>query len=110
MTIWSHIASSNGRGSFQGACGRDSAQTPGRPVREGRPDACRTRRTDADDPFRGDEASPGAGESGACGRQEEGPRKAPFPQPGPDQADLRPVGQQVHRALGGNAHRAQGTT
>jgi len=39
-----------------------------------------------------------------------GPRKAPFPEPRPDPARLRALGQQVRRALGGDAHGHQKRT
>src|SRR4249919_1677456 len=34
-------------------------------------------------------------------------REAPFPEPGPDQARPRPVGEQIRGAVGGDAQRAQ---
>ena len=54
-----------------------------------------------DDPLRRDEAPQAARGGRPRGHQAARPREAPLPEPGPDPARPRPVGQQVRRALGG---------
>ncbi len=49
-------------------------------------------------------------EAGLVVTRSAGPREAPLPQPRPDQARPRPVGEQVRRALGGRARRPQAET
>jgi hypothetical protein len=46
-------------------------------------------------------------EAGLVVTKAAGPREAPLPEPGPDPARPRPVGEQVRRALGGCAQRPQ---
>ena len=46
-------------------------------------------------------------EAGVVTTRTPGPREAALPQPRPDPARPRPVGEQVRRALGGDAQRAQ---
>ena len=78
--------------------------------KHGRADAERARGPAADDALRRDEA-PARARGGRPGHHEAAwPREAPLPEPGPDPARPRPVGEQVRRALGGDAERAQDTS
>src|SRR5262249_3352488 len=99
----------HGRG-FQGAC-RPDPPRPARPaVRGGRSDADRARAAACDDAIRRHEARGGA--RGGRARDDAAARagEAPLPQPRPDPAHPRPLGEQVRRAMGRDAQWAQDTT
>ncbi len=64
----------------------------------------------ADDAIRRHEAPEGSRGRGSRGHAAARSREAPLPQPGPDPARPRPVGEQVRRALGGDAQRPQEPT
>ncbi len=76
----------------------------------GRADAERARAAAADDALRRDEAPEGARGGRPGGDQAARPREAALPEPRPDPARPRPVGEQVRRALGRGAQRAQADT
>ena len=67
----------------------------------------RARAAVADDALRRDEAPEGARGGRARGHQAAWPREAPLPEPRPDPARPRPLGEQIRRALGRDAQRAQ---
>ena len=95
-----------GRG-VQGPRRSDPAEPARRAVPGGRADAQRARGALPDDALRRDEAPAATRGGGPGGDQAARPREASLPEPGPDPADPRPVGQQVRRALGGRAQRPQ---
>ena len=78
------------------------------PVRPGRPDAGRPDRTARHHQDRRRQAPGCARGRRAGGEPAPGPREAALPQPGPDPARPRPLGEQVHRAVGRRPGRSQG--
>ena len=78
-----------------------------RAPRARRADAELARVPAADDPLRGDEAPAGPGGGESRDHAAPWPREAALPQPRPDQAHPRPLGEQIRRALGRRAQRAQ---
>src|SRR6267378_8280397 len=91
----------------QGPGRPNPAKPPRRAVPRRRTDAPRVAGTPADDAFRRHEAPEAARRGGPRGDQAAGPRKAALPEPHPDPARPRPVGEQVRRAMGRWAERPQ---
>ncbi|CAA9366688.1 MAG: Transcriptional regulator, ArsR family / Ligand-binding SRPBCC domain protein family, partial [uncultured Nocardioidaceae bacterium] len=103
-----HLSSWCGPG-VQSSRRPDPARPPRCLVHRGRSDPERPRGTGADDALRSDEAPQGPGGSRARRDAQARPGEAPLPQPRPDPAHPRPVGEQVRRTVGRRAHRSQGT-
>src|SRR5712691_13514195 len=100
-----------GRGrSVQGPRRPDPTEPPRRAVPGGRPDVERARGPLLDDALRRHEAPPAARGGRTGGHPPARSREAPLPEPRPDPARPRPVGEQVRRALGLRADRAQTRT
>src|SRR6059058_409295 len=99
----------DGRG-LQGAGGPDAASPARRALRARRADADRARAAAADDALRRHEAPEGPRGGGSRGHAQARPREAALPEPRPDPAHPRPVGEQVLGALGLGTQRAQGRT
>ena len=91
----------------QGPCGPDPARPARRPVRPGRSDADRPGGASADDALRSDEAPQDPGRGRARRAPQARPREGSLPQPRPDPAHPRPLGEQVRRAVGLRADRSQ---
>src|SRR5206468_3686761 len=94
----------------QGPRRPDPAEPPRRALPGRRPDAQRARGPLLDDALRRDEAPEAARGGGTGGHPPARPREAPLPEPRPDPTRPRPVGEQIRRALGLRADRAQAPT
>ena len=94
----------------QGTCRSHPAEPARRALPRGWADAERARRALLDVALRRD-AAPAIARGGRPDRHPATrPREAPLPEPGPDPARPRPVGEQVRRALGECAQRPQEQT
>src|SRR5947209_17491947 len=91
----------------QGPRRLDAAKPARRAVSRRWSDPQRTRTALADDPLRRDEALARAGSGRSGGHAAARAREAALPEPRPDPADPRPLGQPVRRALGRRPQRAQ---
>src|ERR1700730_979473 len=92
---------------LQGPRRSDTQEAARRAVQAGRADAHRSRAAVADDPLRRDEAPQGARRGEPRGHETAWPREAPLSESCPNPARPRPLGEQVRRALGSTAERAQ---
>ena len=91
----------------QGARGPNAAEPARRAVQGGRPDVERARAAAADDALRRHEAPAAARGGRPRDDKEARSREAALPEPRPDPARPRPMGEQVRRALGRRPQRAQ---
>src|SRR6202043_135698 len=96
----------HGRG-LQSPRRSDAPEAARRAVQAGRADAHRSRAAVADDPLRRDEAPQGARRGESRGHETAWPREAPLSESCPDPARPPPLGEQIRRALGSTAERAQ---
>src|SRR5258708_3242742 len=103
---WSPIVDGDGRG-VQGARRPDPPRPARRAPQGGRPDPDCSRAALSDDALRRDEAPQGAGGGRARHHETSWSREASLPEPRPDQARPRPLGEPLCRALGGDAHGAE---
>ena len=109
MTKLSPIVSHHGRG-VQSPRRSGASEPPRRALPRGRADVERARGAPPDDAVRRHEA-PQAARGGGPGRHQAArAREAPLPESGPHPARPRPLGEQVRRALGRRAQRAQEPT
>src|SRR5215213_7294810 len=99
----------NGRG-IQGTLRPHAPQPARRALSRRRADPKRARGAPPDDALRRDEAPAGARGGQPRNNEEAWAREAPLPEPRPDQARPRQVGEQVRGAMGGHAHRPQAST
>src|SRR3989442_11542242 len=108
LTCAQKVAYHSGHGRcVQGPRRPDAPEPARRSVRAGRADAQRARGAVADDALRRDEAPEGLGGGAPRDHAAARSREAPLPEPRPDSAHPRPLGEQVRGALGGGAVRAQ---
>src|SRR5436853_5528293 len=96
----------HGRG-VQGPRRPHAPEPARRAVQARRADAQRTRAATADDAVRRDEAPEAARRGGPRRHEAAWAREAPLPEPRPDPARPRQVGEQIRRALGRDAQWAQ---